>query len=244
MASTYSTDLRLELIGSGEQSGVWGSTTNLNLGSLVEQAISGVDTIAITSADQALTAFYGAVDQSRNAVLVLSSSVAANVYVPPVSKVYIVKNAGAFAITMYNSTVLGNTTAAGSGIIVPSGFTSYIFTDGSSFNLAGIPAGTTTGTGNLVYSASPSLTGVPTAPTANAGTNTTQIATTAFVQNVAGALGTLSSQNANAVAITGGTITGTTVNGNIVGSNSTGAKTISTSGPAGGSDGDIWYQVA
>jgi hypothetical protein len=101
MASTFSTDLRLELIGSGEQSGVWGSTTNSNLGSLVEQAIAGVETISITSANQALTAFYGAVDQARNAVLVLSSSAAANVYVPPVDKLYMksvqyyrIKNAG------------------------------------------------------------------------------------------------------------------------------------------------------
>jgi hypothetical protein len=53
----------------------------------------------------------------------------------------------------------------------------------------------------------------------------------------------MSSQNAASVAITGGTITGTTVNGNVVGSNSTGAKTVSTSGPSGGSNGDIWYQV-
>ena len=243
MASTYSTDLRLELIGSGEQSGVWGSTTNLNLGSLVEQAVAGVETIAITSANQALTAFYGAVDQSRNAVLVLTSSAAANVYVPPVSKTYVVRNAGSFAITMYNSTVLGNTTAAGAGIIVPAGLTSYMFTDGGSFYLASIPAGATTGTGNVVFSASPALTGVPTAPTANAGTNTTQIATTAFVTAVAGSLGTLSSQNANAVAITGGTITGTTVNGNVVGSNSIGVRTVSTSAPAGGSNGDVWYRV-
>ena len=55
---------------------------------------------------------------------------------------------------------------------------------------------------------SPTLTGVPVAPTAAAGTNTTQIATTAFVQNVAGSLGTMSTQNANSVAITGGTIAG------------------------------------
>jgi len=243
MASTYSTDLRLELIGSGEQSGVWGSTTNLNLGSLVEQAIAGVETIAITSANQALTAFYGAVDQSRNAVLVLTSSAAANVYVPPVSKVYIVRNTGAFAITIYNSTVLGNTTPAGTGITVASGTTTFMFTNGSSFSPASVPAGATTGTGNVVFSASPALTGVPTAPTANAGTNTTQIATTAFVTAVAGSLGTLSSQNANAVAITGGTITGTTVNGNVVGSNSIGARTVSTSAPAGGSNGDVWYRV-
>lgn len=57
---------------------------------------------------------------------------------------------------------------------------------------------------------SPEFTGVPLAPTAAAGTNTTQIATTAFVQNVAGSLGTISSQNSNAVSITGGSITGIT----------------------------------
>jgi hypothetical protein len=182
MASTYSPDLRLELIGSGEQSGVWGSTTNLNLGSLVEQAVAGVETIAISSSNQALTAFFGAVDQSRNAVLVLSSGAAANVYVPPVSKVYVVKNTGSFAITMFNSTVLGNITAAGTGLAVAAGTTVSMFTDGTNFSAAGFPTGgATTGTGSLVFSASPTFTGVPLAPTANAGTNTTQIATTAFV---------------------------------------------------------------
>ena len=57
---------------------------------------------------------------------------------------------------------------------------------------------------------SPALTGTPTAPTAAPGTNTTQLATTAFVQNVAGALGTMSTQNANNVAITGGSVAGIT----------------------------------
>jgi hypothetical protein len=215
MASTYSTDLRLELIGSGEQSGVWGSTTNLNLGSLVEQAVAGVETIAISSSNQALTAFFGAVDQSRNAVLVLSSGAAANVYVPPVSKVYVVKNTGSFTITMYNSTVLGNTTAAGTGLAVTAGSTVSMFTDGVNFSAAGLPSGgATTGTGNLVFATSPTLTGVPLAPTANAGTNTTQIATTAFVNSAVttatGSLGTMSTQNASAVTITGGSITGIT----------------------------------
>jgi len=185
MASTYSTDLRLELIGSGEQSGVWGSTTNLNLGSLVEQAVAGVETIAISSSDQALTAFYGAVDQSRNAVLVLSSGAAANVYVPPVSKVYVVKNTGSYAITMYNSTVLGNTTAAGTGLAVAAGTTAFMFTDGTNFSAAGLPSGgLTTGTGSLVFSASPTFTGTPLAPTASVTTDNTQIATTAFVRDI------------------------------------------------------------
>lgn len=216
MASTYSTDLRLELIGSGEQSGVWGSTTNLNLGSLVEQAIAGVESIVVPSADYALVSYYGAVDESRNAVLVLSSGAAANVYVPPVDKVYVVKNTGSYAITMYNSTVIGNTTAAGTGVAVASGTAVLLFTDGTNFYAGGLPTGASTGTGNVVFSASPTLTGVPVAPTANAGANTTQIATTAFVNTsissatTALGLGTMSTQNASAVTITGGSITGIT----------------------------------
>jgi hypothetical protein len=41
MASTYSTNLKLELIGTGEQAGTWGTTTNTNLGTALEQAIVG-----------------------------------------------------------------------------------------------------------------------------------------------------------------------------------------------------------
>lgn len=72
---------------------------------------------------------------------------------------------------------------------------------------------------------SPTFTGTPVAPTATAGTNTTQIATTAFVTAVTGTLGTMSTQNANAVAITGGTVAATftgnltgNVTGNVTGS--------------------------
>jgi hypothetical protein len=96
-------------------------------------------------------------------------------------------------------------------------------------------------------SASPTFTGTPAAPTAAGGSNTTQIATTAFVKaavdTATGSLATMASQDADDVDITGGTITGTTVNGNVVGSNSVGARTVSTSSPTGGSDGDIWYKV-
>jgi hypothetical protein len=54
-------------------------------------------------------------------------------------------------------------------------------------------------------------------------------------------LGTMASQNATAVAITGGTINSITVT--TIGSNATGTKTISASSPAGGSSGDVWYQI-
>lgn len=121
------------------------------------------------------------------------------------------------------------------------------FTAAQTFSAGGALAGTFTGnptfSGNPVFSGAPNFSGAATATTAAPGTNTTQIATTAFVQAFAGTLGTMSTQNAASVAITGGTITGATVNGNTVGANSVGARTISTSAPSGGSSGDVWYRV-
>jgi hypothetical protein len=83
---------------------------------------------------------------------------------------------------------------------------------------------------------SPALIGTPTAPTATAGNNTTQVATTAFVAAGIAALGTMSTQNKTAVDITGGTITGTTittssVNNVTVGSNASGSKVVTTVNP-------------
>ena len=198
MPSSYSPDLRLELPADGEQTGLWGQTTNRNLGTLIESAIAGATSVSVTTANQALTALNGADDQSRHAMLALTTTTGANfaVYAPPASKTYIVRNASSYTATIYNSTVLGNTTAAGAGVAVPAGKTLLVFSDGTDFrtidavNLTGTLAvanggtGTTTstGAGSVVLSASPALTGTPTAPTAGAGTNTTQLATTAFVQ--------------------------------------------------------------
>ena len=89
-----------------------------------------------------------------------------------------------------------------------------------------------------------------TAKTMPAGTNSTKIATTAYVDRETGALGTQASQNSNAVDITGGTIGGTTKTGRSntvvmadIGSNAIGNKTISSLSPSGGQDGDVWYKV-
>jgi len=93
----------------------------------------------------------------------------------------------------------------------------------------------------------------PTASTAKtmpAGTNSTKIATTAYVDRETGSLGTIAKQDANAVNIVGGAIGGTTKTGqqngifmNQIGSNATGKKTISSLSPSGGVDGDVWYKV-
>ena len=133
--STYSPSLRIELIATGDQAGVWGTTTNTNLGTLVEAAIAGYTSVSITSAAQALTAFDGLPDQSRNMVLALTTTTTAAfaVYAPPVEKTYIVYNASAYPATVYNSTVLGNTTAAGTGALIPAGRTVAIWSDGTNF---------------------------------------------------------------------------------------------------------------
>lgn len=133
MPSTYSPDLRIELIATGEQSGTWGSTTNTNLGTLIEDAIAGYVSVSITSANQALTANNGAADQARNMIVNLTTTTSANfnVYVPPASKFYVIRNSSAYQATIYCSTVIGNTTAAGTGVIVPASSTTIVFSDGT-----------------------------------------------------------------------------------------------------------------
>lgn len=216
MPSTYSPDLRIELMANGEKSGTWGTITNDNLGVIIEDAISGLASVTTASANQALTAQNGAVDQARCAAVSLNTSTGANfaVYVPPVTKLYVITNPSGYTATVYCSTVLGNTTAAGTGVAIPTGKSVLLRTDGTNVveQLNHITGSLSIG-GNLTVSGnipSPTLTGTPTAPTAAPGTNTTQVATTAFVTATTSALGTMSTQNANAVAITGGTMSGMT----------------------------------
>ena len=133
--STYSPSLRIQLINTGDQAGTWGNTTNTNLGTLVESAIAGYISVSITSADQALTALDGAADQSRNAIIALTTTTTAafNVYAPPAEKAYVIYNASSYTATIYNSTVLGNTTAAGTGVAIPAGKTVTVWSDGTDF---------------------------------------------------------------------------------------------------------------
>jgi hypothetical protein len=138
MSSTYSPSLRIELIGTGDQAGSWGTTTNTNLGTLIESAITGYISVSVTTADQALTALDGAPDQARNMVIGLTTTTTAafNVYAPPQEKMYIIYNASSYTATIYNSTVLGNTTAAGTGVAIPAGKTVVVWSDATNFRAA------------------------------------------------------------------------------------------------------------
>jgi microcystin-dependent protein len=197
MSSTFSTSLRLELIGDGDQSGIWGQTTNSNLGTLIEQAITGVQSITMPDANYTLSNFNGVADEARNIVLVLTGTLTAqrNLIAPLVEKTYNIKNSttGNFGVQIVGS--------SGIGVVIPNGQTISVYCDGTNFyalntgsatnfNVAGNLAvsgnetvgGTLAVTGTSTFTGSAAFSGVPTAPTAAYGTNTTQLATTAFVQ--------------------------------------------------------------
>jgi|GEM_PF-2226541 len=143
MASTYSPSLRIELIGAGEQSGTWNTTTNSNLGTLIEQAISGVTSITMTDANYTLTAYNGVSDQSRQAVIVVSGTNAAirDIVAPLVNKTYLIKNntSGGFDIRVRAAT--------GASVSIPNGVTSIVYCDGTNFNLGIAQTSVAAGTG-------------------------------------------------------------------------------------------------
>jgi hypothetical protein len=232
--STYSPTLRIELIGAGQQDGTWGDTTNSNLGSIIESAITGVQPIVFADANYTLTAFNGLPDEARNAVLVLGgvNTATRQLIAPSVEKTYIIRNETGAGVTIK--------TSVGSGITIPTGSTQTVFCDGTDFFLA---SGVVAGTGITVSGATVSLANTSVAAGTYANATVTVDAQGRLTAASATVLGTMSSQNANAVAITGGTISGTTINSNVVGSNSVGARTVSTSSPTGGNNGDIWYRV-
>ena len=112
MPSTYSPNLRIELIANGEQSGTWGTTTNVNLGSLIEQAITGYEEVLVTVSPSYLQATDGAVDEARNMIVSLDTSTggAFSVAIPPREKLYVVINASSHAATIYAATDVNVTT--------------------------------------------------------------------------------------------------------------------------------------
>lgn len=138
-ASDYSPSLRIELIPNGEQSGTWGTTTNLNLGTLIEDGITGYVSVVAAAISPGvlkypLTTNNGAVDEARSAIVSLSVNgsitAAYEVYIPPVPKMYIMRNTAAYDVTIYVSTVDGNVTPAGTGLTIPTGKTVQIWTEG------------------------------------------------------------------------------------------------------------------
>jgi len=144
MASTYSPNLRIELIGNGEQSNTWGTTTNTNLGTLIEQAISGLVSVDVTAGNVTLTSLNGASDQSRQMIIVATGTpgVTRTITAPAVNKVYIVYN--------NSNATLSFIASGGTGVSLSVGAKKLIYCDGTNFveaiNSVAITSGSINGT--------------------------------------------------------------------------------------------------
>lgn len=163
MTSTYSTNLKLNLMGTGDQSGTWGSTTNTNLGTLIEEAIVGYVTQTVTDSAVAttLTIPNGASSNGRNYVLELTGVLTANrtVEVPAVDKPYIFYNntTGGYMVTVK---VNGQT-----GVVIKSGKKAIVYTNSTDvIEVANAPVtedGSQTLTGKTMSGSSNTFSNIP-----------------------------------------------------------------------------------
>ena len=182
--ATYSTSLKLTLLANGEGAGTWGQTTNTNLGTLLEQAITGVQSIVMTDANYTLSNNNGASDEARNPVLVVTGTNAAvrDIIAPLVNKQYLVVNntTGGYAIRIRG--------ASGFVVTIPSGASVFVYCNGTNF-----------------YSADPSYTSGNFSVGGNLSvTGNTNAAAATFTGNVAA----LNISTANVTATGAGAFTG------------------------------------
>jgi len=134
MAESYSTSLKITLIGDGDQAGTWGDTTNTNW-NLVEQAITGVDGISMPSSNTyTLTNLNGTSDDARNMVLVVGGTptTASTIVAPLVNKFYIITNNTNYNLTMSAS-------GGSVSLVIPALTTAQCYCD--AYNVSGTGTG-------------------------------------------------------------------------------------------------------
>ena len=221
MASSYSTDLKLELMVTGENASTWGEKSNNNL-NLLQQAIAGYQAIDVASADVTLSMSDASISNARNMIIKLTGTLAGNriVKVPDsIEKFYIVQDA-----TTHGSFSLTFKTVSGSGFTLTQGLISAAFSDGT--NITAVNLDTLSGTIGTAQIADDSI-------------------TTAKILNNNVTSDKILDSNVGTAKIADGAVVEAKLGNDAV----TAAKlqrkfTISTSSPSGGSDGDIWFKYS
>jgi hypothetical protein len=235
MSSTFS-NLKFELIGNGEQSGTWGTTTNANIGTAIEQAIVGmatldsgdftanVCTLTLTNTNAAQDARALCLNISAGAV-----SAAGTINVPAIQKPYLIINGSSYAVTVK---VSGQT-----GVAVPAGTRTVVYNNGTDVGAqvnwlgsltlgAALPiaSGGTGSTSTTFVNLATNVTG--TLPVANGGTGT---ATPGLVQGANITItGTWPNQTIAAAAPGTGTVTSVAVSGGTTGLTTSGGPITSS----------------
>jgi hypothetical protein len=165
--ATYSQSLKLTLLANGEGAGTWGQTTNTNLGTLLEQAITGVQSIVMTDADYTLSNLNGLSDEARNPVLVVTgtNNAVRDIIAPLVNKQYLIINntTGGQSIRIRG--------ASGFTVTIPNGTKVPVFCDGTNFFSAepSFTTGNFTVGGNLAVTGTSTFTGAVTANSVSLG---------------------------------------------------------------------------
>jgi hypothetical protein len=134
MASTYTTNLQLEKVTTGEKAGLWGTVTNTNL-EILEQASSGYLSVDVAAADVTLALNDGATSNGKNLFFVLTGTLAANRnFIMPATaeRVFIVKDSTTRSSSNYTLIVK---TASGTGYTMPVGATALVYSDGTNTSL-------------------------------------------------------------------------------------------------------------
>lgn len=195
MSSTYSTNLALELVGTGEQAGNWGATNNLNLGTLLEQAISGYVTQTVaTGTDTTLAMSQGASATARNMFIELTGTGGAstNLIVPANKKLYFIyNNTSSGQVTVKVSGLTGVSVANGTKVILVSNGTDIVNAVSYPVALSGVLPVASGGTGVAT------LTGL-------AYGNATSAFTAATAAQTVAVIGSTPVQSANNISNTGG----------------------------------------
>jgi hypothetical protein len=172
MASTYS-DLKIELIGTGDQTGTWGTTTNNNFSVAISEAITGSADVAFSSADVTVTLTdVNSAQTARNLRLNLTgtSGGARNLILGSgcqIEKLYLINNGLADAVTVKNTSGTGIAVPAGKSMFVYNNATNVVdaithlssLTLGSALPVASGGTGVTASTGStaVVLSTSPTI---------------------------------------------------------------------------------------
>jgi hypothetical protein len=194
MSATYSTNLALELIGTGDQAGNWGATNNLNIGTLLEQAVSGYTTQAVsTGTTTTLTMSNGASATARNMFIELTGTAGTStqLVVPANRKLYFIyNNTSSGAVQVLVSGQTGVSVANGAKLILVCNGTDVVNAT-TYYSAASLIPVTGGGTGVAT------LTGV-------AYGNGTSAFTAATAAQVVSTISTTPVANANAIANTGG----------------------------------------
>ena len=217
MPSSYSTNLKIELQATGENSGTWGTITNTNLGTALEQAVVGYGNPSYPS-DANLTLTYtdtNAAQAARALVLNVTSAVSLSatreLVVPTIQKQYIVQNntSGSQSITVK--------TSAGTGITVPNGRKAHLYVNGTDVifmdDFVDINGGSIDGT--TIGANSAAAGNFTTVDTTNIEVTNLKAKDGTTAGSIADATGvvTLGSSVLTTTDINGGTIDGTTIGG-------------------------------